>query len=291
VGRHLKLADAPREIASDVRRRSKKWRRVARRLAERVPDPVMRVVQRSHEEDVFLLSAGLAFYALVSVAPLLILVMWAISLVLGDQRVRELSDQISRVAPKDLGAGEALRRVAQVGTSVGVWAIVTALWPATAYGAGLRRAFDRMTPKSEPQLEGLWGRGLLLLAILPVFILGSLIGAYAGTKVLGEGTTARVLGLVIALGTGFVGAAAVLALIYRIFPARRMSWSAARRATIVAATGISVLAVGFIGLLSMGLNFQRHYLTSGLAGVVLLGLWLFLSNLMVLVAYRAALDL
>jgi uncharacterized BrkB/YihY/UPF0761 family membrane protein len=37
-------------------------------------------------------------------------------------------------------------------------------------------------------------------------------------------------------------------------------------------------------------NFQDHYATSGLAGIVLLALWLFLSNALVLIGYRVALE-
>jgi hypothetical protein len=36
--------------------------------------------------------------------------------------------------------------------------------------------------------------------------------------------------------------------------------------------------------------FEEHYATSGLAGLVLLALWLFLSNAMVLIGYRVALK-
>lgn len=275
-------------LAGTAERISQRTLGRAARFRERLPRPVRRLLDEAKSQDLFLLSAGLAFYALVSIAPLVVLVMWIVSLVLGDTRVRELASQIGRYAPKGIGADQAIRRVATLGTSVGAWAIVTALWPATAYGAGLRRAFDRLSRKPQEQLKGLRGRGLVLFVIMPLFVLGSLIGAYAGTKVVGESSAARIAGLAVALGIGFVGAAAAILLIYRIFPPSPMPWREIRQGSIVAASGISLISVGFVAFVSSGTNFQDHYITSGLAGVVLLGVWLFLANALLLAGYKVA---
>jgi hypothetical protein len=51
-----------------------------------------------------------------------------------------------------------------------------------------------------------------------------------------------------------------------------------------------VLSFGVILFLGLGANFQAHYATSGLAGLVLLAVWLFLSNALVLTGYRMALQ-
>jgi hypothetical protein len=77
----------------------------ADRVVARMPTPVAGVVRRLRHEDVFLLSAGLAFYALVSVAPFAILVLWLVSLVAGDDRVRQVADQLGRMLPASLDAG------------------------------------------------------------------------------------------------------------------------------------------------------------------------------------------
>jgi len=44
------------------------------------------VVRRLRSEDVFLLAAGLSFYALVSVVPFAVLVLWLVSLITGKAR-------------------------------------------------------------------------------------------------------------------------------------------------------------------------------------------------------------
>jgi membrane protein len=286
VGSRAKNRTPVRWMTSAAARTSKRMAKQKRRLQALLPASVHRFLTEAHEHDLFLLSAGLAFYALISVAPLVILVMWITSVVLGDERIHQLAAEVGRYAPKGIGADQALRRVSQMGSRIGWWAIVTALWPATAYGAGLRRAFDRLSPKEEP-LEGLRGRGLAFLVLIPVFVLGSLISAYAGSRALGEGTAARIAGIAVALVACFATAAAAIILVYRIFPPGPMTWRKIRRGAAIAAGGIALLSVAYVVFLSSGTNFEQHYLTSGLAGVVLLGVWLFMANVMLLVGYKA----
>lgn len=255
-----------------------------------MPRPVRDFIKKARAQDILLYSAALAFYGIVSVIPLTILAMWIVSLVLGDPRTHELAQQLRRIMPESIGADQALERVADLGTRVGIISVITGLWPATAYGSGLERAFDRLSPRADKRLEGLKGRGLFFLVLLPVFILGSLVGSFAGTKALGSSGAAKIVGYAIALATGFVAAAAALVLIYRIFPPQRLRWGQILRATLIAAAGISVLSLVVVLILSLGANFQDHYATSGLAGIVLLAVWLFLSNALVLVGYRVALE-
>jgi membrane protein len=274
--------------------RTTKARKRAHSVVERIegwlPPPIRNVVQRAHTNDVFVYAAALAFYAIVSVVPLTILVLWIISLVLGDDRLRHLASEVGRIAPENLGADRIVQRVAQQGTRLGVVAIIAGLWPATAYGSGLERSFDRLGPKGDTELEGLRGRALFFLVLLPLFVLGSLVGSFAGSAALGSRGIARIVGYAVALATGFVVTALALVLIYRIFPPNRLSWRDVFRATITAATGISLLSFLFFLYVSLGTNFEKHYATSGLAAMVLLAVWLFLANVLVLAAYRVALE-
>ncbi|HEY3211087.1 MAG TPA: hypothetical protein VGL18_15115 [Actinomycetota bacterium] len=65
---------------------------------------------------------------------------------------------------------------------------------------------------------------------------------------------------------------------------------AAALASLTAATGISVLSFLVALYVILGANFQEHYATSGQAELVLLAVWLFLANVLVLAAYRVALE-
>jgi membrane protein len=260
------------------------WERIRRRFP-----PTLRKATEAGN-DVFLYSAGLAFYGLISAVPMTIVVLWVISLIAGDDRVHQLARTLSELLPDNLGADKALVRVASLGSGLGVPALVTSLWPATAYGAGLRRAFDRLSPKgSRTKLEGLRGRGLVLVGLLPVLTVGTLAGALAATTAFADGFL-RVLGWVLALAVAFVGAAVSVAVIYRVFPPERLAWRAIARGTLVTAVGIAVLSLAFALLVRLGGDFQRHYGVSGFAAIVLLGVWLFLANAALLVGYRVAAE-
>jgi membrane protein len=257
-------------------------------IQRRLPAPLRRMVDRARGQDILLYAAALAFYAIVSVIPLTILVMWVVSVVLGDQRTHQLAEEIRRVAPSSIGADQALERVAQLGTRLGIVSVLIAVWPATAYGSGLERAFDRLGPGADRRLEGLRGRAVFFLVILPIFILGSLISAFLGTVALGSHGFGRVVGYFLALASGFLAAGVCLVLIYRLFPPSQLSWDRVLRAALVPAGGIAVLSVLFILFVELGANFEQHYATSGLAGMILLALWLFLSNALILAGYRLA---
>jgi YihY family inner membrane protein len=264
--------------------------RVIDRVEAHLPPPIRRVVERSRGQDILLFASGLSFYALVSVVPLAIFVTWVTSLVLGDQRIRSFAGELRNVAPQNLDVGMFVQRVADLGTSLGVPALLTALWPASSYGAGLRRAFDHLGPSRKREARGLKGRGLALVVLLPLFVMGSLIGSYAGTVLLGDGTLARVLDVVLGLAIGFVGAAAGVALIYRIFPPERMTFRSILHGTAWSAATISLLSLGFTAVVGASSKLAEHYGTSGVGVLVMLAVWLFLANALLLVGYRVALD-
>lgn len=256
---------------------------------DRLPSTAKKVVTEARDHDVILFAGSLAFHALVSIAPLTIVVLWIASLIIGDDEIEKMAEHLRQAAPKGLGAGDALESVAELGTQIGVPSLVAALWPATAYGASLRRGFARLSGE-ERHLKGLRGRGLVLIVLLPVLVLGVLLGSYFATTILRSEGPGLVLGVIGALGAGFFAAVSVIALLYRIFPARSLSWRAIFGATAVTAGAISVLSLLFTLYLTLGANFQEHYATSGVAGIVLLGVWMYLSNALLLTGFELALE-
>jgi uncharacterized BrkB/YihY/UPF0761 family membrane protein len=235
-----------------------------------------------------LYAAALAFYGLVSVAPLVVVALWVTSLVVGKAQVHHVADELARLAPSAVGADRALERVAAFGTTLGVVAVVAALWPATAYGAALARVLDRVA--GDPPATGLRGRGaaLIVVGLVPVLVLASLVASYIGAAALGESGADVAAGIGFAVIAGFVTAVAAVALIYRAFPRRPPAWRAALRGAEIAASSVSVLSAAYVTYLRLGANFERRYASDALAAVVLLGLWLFAVNVALLVGYRAA---
>ena len=259
-------------------------------VEERLPRQVADVVRRLRSEDLFLLAAGLAFYALVSVAPFAILVLWMVTLVTGKAEVAHVAEQLGNMLPAKLGAEEALKRVADLGAGLGLGALAALVWPATAYGSGLRRAFARLSRRDEEGGKGIRGRALALslLGVLPGLALAGLVAAYLGTRILGEGPLPMLFGWLLALLFGFVASAVAVAIIFRVFVPRRLSGRAIARGSTVAGGAIAVVTLGYVIFLNVGVDFQNRYATSGLAAIILLAAWLFLTNALILVGFQVA---
>ncbi|MGH9279628.1 MAG: YihY/virulence factor BrkB family protein [Acidimicrobiales bacterium] len=266
---------------------------VADRVVHRLPRPAASVIRRLRHEDLFMLSAGLAFYALVSVVPFTMLVLWIVSVVAGDDQVQHVADVFRRLLPPNLDAGRALEQVAGVGARLGVGALLAMLWPASAYGSGLSRAFERLHPSSDHAAKGLRGRllALALVAVMPALVLGGLVAAYSGTALLGRGALATLLGWTLVLVLGFVASTIASAVIYKLFSPRPLGWRAALGGGTTAGACISILSAAYVVFLHFGTDFEHRYATSGMAAVVLLGLWLFLANALILVGYQVAAEM
>ena len=183
-------------------------------------------------EDVFLYSAALAFYGLISVAPLVVVALWVTSLVVGPTQIHDAAAELARFSPEALGADRALERVADLGTRLGLVAVIAAVWPATAYGSALVRVLDRLT--GDPDATGLRRRGaaLLLVCLAPVLVLASLVASYAGATTLGDTPVEIAVGLTVGLVYGFGATVVTVGFIYRVLPRAPLDWRStiARRA-------------------------------------------------------------
>jgi YihY family inner membrane protein len=266
---------------------------VGAKLERRLPGILRLLIDELEETDVLLYASGLAFYALVSVVPLVIVVMWIVAAILGDERVHQFAQELGRVAPPGLGADKALVRVAALGTQIGLPAVLAALWPATAYGAGLSRAFRRLAPdehaRNKAKATGLRGRLLAFVVLLPVIAVGGLIASYLGTQVAGDSAASGLVGAIVSLVAGFVVAAGAMVIIFRVFPPEPLEGRQVLRGVVFTAAGVSVLSLGFSLYVAFGANFQERYASSGIAGIVLLAVWLFATNAWLLLGYRVAL--
>jgi membrane protein len=259
-------------------------------VIEALPQPIRSPLEQLRGQDILLFASGLAFYALISLVPLSIFVLWIVSLLAGDQRVREMAQALQQASPKTLDLSTLIQRISELGTSMGLPALVTALWPASAYGAGLRRAFDRLSPRNPKEAKGLRGRALVLVVLLPLLATGGLVGAFVGSSALGEGTIGRVLGVVLALVLAFAFTAIGVALVYRIFPPERMDLRAIVRGTLTASAGIAIVSFLVVLFLNLSSSLEQHFATGGIALIVVAAVWLFLSNALLLAGFRIAQD-
>jgi membrane protein len=247
-----------------------------------------REVGSARTDDLFLYGAALAFYGLISAAPLVVVAMWSASLLVGDAQVQRLAGELARLAPPALGVDRAFRRVAQLGATFGLVAVAAALWPATAYGAALVRVLARVD--GDRAASGLRGRGaaLLLVGLVPVLVLGSLVAGYVGAAALGDRGFEIAVGLASSFALSFTATAATVLVVFRLFPRKPPSWPATLIGATAAAGCISAMSASYVAYLRLGANFERRYASDALAAVVLLGVWLYAANVALLVGYRVA---
>ncbi len=233
------------------------------------------------------MGAALAFYSLLSMAPLLILVITVAGLVIGrDEAQALLFTQLSGLLG-DTGAEGVKDVLENAGDKEDgllqtlVSGVVLLIGATTVFGE-LQDDLDRIWKAESPKAKGLWGQvrkrllsfglivvvGFLLLVSLVVSAAVSYMGSrwFGGTEAI-----ARALELVGSL----VVMTALFALIFRILPSRRIPWGDVL-------IGALVTAVLFtIGQYLIGLYIGKSSVASGFgaAGTLVVAIvWIYYSS-------------
>jgi membrane protein len=287
-------ADVRRERLDAETSKVRSWiTRSIDRVEDRLPPSAVDVIERLRNGDVLLFAGGLAFYSLVSTVPSLLLIAWITGSLLGEDRVERLAERLGELAPGDVEIEDFIQSLLQVGMGVGVIALLVALWPATAFGSGLTRSFDALSVDRDPVLHGLRGRAraLVVLAVLPLFVLGALGAAYLSTGLLGDGAAGTIAGWALAIVSGtFISWVAIVALYWWFGPAE-LAFRALAVGAAATAVAIALMSLGYLVYLAYGTNWEERVAGTGLAAMVLLSLWLYLANLLLLGGYCLALAL
>ena len=283
----MPLAERATEVADDVSSRFDEHYETA---TGRLPPTLQRLVDEAREADLLLFAGGLAFYGLISLAPFVVIGFWIAGGIVGEDGLEELGERLDDIAPGGADISQIVTTLAEVGTGVGIGALLAALWPATAYGSGLVRAFDRISHRPDRSAQGLRGRAkaLLFVVLLPMFLLGALGASYFGSTLFDNGGFFVVLGWVLALLLGFAGGFVMLGVIYLVFGPDQLPLEAAAQGAAAASGAIAVMSLGYIVYLGQGADFEERVAGTGLAAVVLLALWLYLTNIILLTGYSLA---
>jgi len=267
-------ADRPSEIPA------KGWRDVARR-----------VIGEVKTDNLPLLSAGVAFYALLAIFPALVAVVSIYGLVADPSEVSRQMESLTRTLPADAAdlLVDQVRTI--VGTSdgkLGVSAaigIITALWSASSGMKWLLTALSLVYDEPEDRkFVKLRGTALILTigAIVGFVIsLGLIAATPALARLVGLGSTGKIVATVLRwplLAALVVGG---LAVIYKWGPNRdRAKWRWVSWGSGIAAVIWLVASAGFALYAAVAGDFQESYGSVG--GVVVMMLWLFLSVFSVL---------
>ncbi|WP_082523130.1 YhjD/YihY/BrkB family envelope integrity protein [Geodermatophilus sp. Leaf369] len=259
-------------------------------------DFLMRSVRRGlRGRDLSLIAAGLTFYAGISVVPLLLLALALTSLWTSPEAVRGYLAELGGILPDELGAPDALARLAEAGTRLSLLGGVLALIPMTFYGEGLRRALLRFTDERDT-FTGWRGRLAVvpLLLVTPVLLYPLLLVV----PVLAD--LQRTGGFGAGLASVAVGFYAVLFVLvgplvwgFRVVAAGMLPWRAVLVGAFFTAASLSGFLQGFTLFLALPLSLGAPF--GGLeviGGMVALGLWLFLLHLVVIAGwlFTQALD-
>jgi membrane protein len=235
------------------------------------------------------LAAALAYYAVFSLAPILIIAVAVAGIVFGEEAARgELTDQISGFVGEQ-GADLTQTMLANankpsIGSLAGLLGLATLLFGATGAFSQMQKALNEIWNVPRSERSGIWhtvttrfisfllvlGVGLLLLVML---ILSALISGL--TNLLGaSGASAQMWGQIINFVASFAITALLFALIYKVLPDVDIAW----RDVWVGALVTSVLFT--VGKQLIGIYLGRASVAStyGAAGsLVVVMLWVYYS--------------
>lgn len=260
---------------------------------ERLRELMGAVMARLGRHDLILLAAGLTFYAAIAVVPLLLVSLWALSLVIGENTVRDLTLRLADFAPEGLGFADQVADLAEVGPRLGLVSFLAALIPATSYGEGLVRAFDRLA-EADTARKGLRGRllSLALLAALPVVVVIGLGAVAVLPDMLGFGGGAIALGVYLTFWIGWIASSLLLAVTYRAFTPRPVSLRALLWGSVSTGSFLTGMSLGWLLVLQFGVDVGRAYGGSTMLGtLVLFAVYLFLVQTACLIGYTVTLEL
>ena len=266
-------ADAPQEIPP------RGWKDIAKRTLKEVK-----------QDQVPLLSAGVAFYTLLSLFPAIIAGVSIYGLVADPQTVRDQIDRLANtLSPQTADIlTEQIRQVtSSAGGALGVATVVgilTALWSASsgmkALVTGVNLAYDETESRKFVKL-----RGLSIVLTLGAMVLLALAGAtIAGFPPIADDLPTAVQWVVSILRFVVLAVLLVLGLaaLYRYAPDRdEPKWTWVSWGSGVATVLWILASIGFsIYVKSFG-SYNKTY--GALAGIIILMFWLYLTAVIVLV--------
>jgi membrane protein len=244
--------------------------------------------------DLALWAAGATFFGILGLVPLALVALRVAAALVGAEAVTEGMRTAVGGLPGGHGTPQALRTLTETALGMSWLQTLVAVFPASLYGEGLRRAFLQLSPHGAERLTGWRGRaGLLPLVVAaPVLVLAVLACAPLVSPLYLRGGSALVLGVVIAFHVVWILVSVALVLVYALVAADRPS----RWALLWGGFGTGSFLAGFLQgfLLFLAIPVEWSLPFGGLpvfGAVAALALWLYLIHVLVLVGYRITLVL
>jgi membrane protein len=199
-------------------------------------------IERYKRDRGSLVAAALAFYALLSVGPLVLIVTQFAGLFLGEGRAREALTENLAMAIGPAGASAVEHVTAELGEAryarVGIFGVVVALYAASRVFVSLQQALNQVwnvRPLPRDQLKAqarhlVWGRvrSALLVVSLGFLLLAVVLGTTVFSAVLAylpQQFDHPVIWRIVQLCVSFGLSSVIFAVIYRVVPDARVSWA------------------------------------------------------------------
>jgi membrane protein len=274
-------------------------------VAERAPDRptelsrrswwgvLKRTVKEFQEDNLTDWAASLTYYAVLSIFPALLAVVSLLGL-FGQSATKPLTDNLSALAPGPaqqiidtvLSALQSSQRAAGIATVIGV---AVALWSASSYVAAFMRAANVMYEM--PEGRPIWKTLPLRLAITTILVILMAAGAVAvvftggladqAGKLLGIGQTALTVWSIAKWPVLVIMVTLVLALLYWAAPnVAHPGFRWITPGSILAVATWIIASAGFGFYVANFGSYSKTY--AAMAGVIVFLIWLWITNIAVL---------
>ena len=253
------------------------------------------VKARTARSDLMLVAAGMTFYAVVGLVPLLAVGLRVAAAFTSPADVEATGRAVAAFVPGPLGVDRAVTGLAAAAATVSWWAVLAAVLPVSLYAEGMVRCLERFSQAPERRSRTLRGR-LLTAPLLGVAGLAVVLGVTGLRPLLqdpfGTGTPARLLGIFVAFCILWAGATAVLCLVFRLFASTPLRPWPLLIGAAAAGSWLAGQTLGYVLTLRLVTGFARAYGDFAPAGVVAaLAFLLYLNHVVVLLGYALALTL
>jgi membrane protein len=252
---------------------------------------LVRTVKEMSADDATHMAAGVSYYALFSLFPLLLFLIAVLSLVLEPQDIRfRLTEFSAGYFPgSDRLIETNLDTVLKVRGALGVFAVLGLLWSGSAiFGAvsrAVNRAWDVHSDRpffiSKPRQLGMAaGVALLFLLSLSIVAVVRATDRFIAADVQGLAFLLHWLTPVVLQGSSFLLTAGMFLLVYKFMPNTKTYWRYIWPGALVAAVLFELAKNLFVLYLSRFASFEDVYGT--LTPVIVLSLWTYVSGLILI---------
>ena len=256
---------------------------------------VVRTVEEMSADDATHMAAGVAYYIMFSIFPLLLGLTAIFSLFLESTSIREtveteLTGFVTDFLP---GSGDVVKENIQAARdfrgALGLFAIVGLIWSGSAVFGAVTRAVNRAWDVhqdrpffiSKPrQLAMALGVGILFTLSMSSATVARFAGQLDDFDVPGLTFLVEVFGLVLLQGTSFILMLIIFLLIYKFMPNTKTYWRYIWPGALLAAVLFELAKNLFIFYLERFASFDNIY--GSLAPVIILLTWAYLSSLIVI---------